>query len=73
MTTLDGLRTTYKIPLSKMQVKVPNADQYPLEFNVISPVRSCKLKAKSEAERAQWVELLESAVKLHLVRIFYYI
>ena len=42
--------------------------EFPTEFNIISPVRSCKLKASSTLEREQWVSAVEKAVEEHLSR-----
>ena len=64
----SGLRVTYKIPLTTLQVRHPNADEFQTEFNIASPVRSCTLRASSVQERNDWLEAMNSAIEDHVNR-----
>ena len=79
----ESLRVTYRIPLTALQVRAPNAagsmatgdvggevadEHYQTEFSITSPVRSCTLRAASVAERNEWLEVLNSAVEEHVSR-----
>ena len=61
----SNLRISYRIPLSSLQVRVPNSDNFDNEFVMTSPVRSCTLKANSIQERNEWIEALSSAIEEH--------
>ncbi len=51
------------------QVSAPAAsEEYPMDFNIISPVRSCTLRAQTVAEKEEWVRAIQEAVKAHLKR-----
>ena len=41
---------------------MPNADEYPLDFSIHSAVRSCMLRAQSEADRKSWVTAIQDAI-----------
>jgi hypothetical protein len=64
-----NLKISYKIPLSKLKVSLPSSpEEYPCDFNMVSPVRSCTLRAQSEVERGQWVSAFQNAIEAHLKR-----
>lgn len=63
-----SLKVSYKIPLANLTVDVPNAEEYPQDFNIRSPVRSCTLRADSATNRERWVSALNQAIAEHLSR-----
>lgn len=63
-----GLRVSYKIPLTSLQVRAPNAEEFETEFNITSPIRSCTLRANSVNQRNEWLESLNSAIEEHVSR-----
>lgn len=63
-----NLRVSYKIPLTALQVRVPNYDDYQNEFYITSPVRSCTLRSSSVHERNDWLDALNSAIEDHVSR-----
>eukprot|EP00094_Tigriopus_californicus_P002411 TCALIF_02329-PA protein Name:"Similar to Fgd6 FYVE, RhoGEF and PH domain-containing protein 6 (Mus musculus)" AED:0.05 eAED:0.05 QI:118/0.55/0.5/1/1/0.9/10/547/2858 len=63
-----NLRVSYKIPLTALQVRVPNYDDYQNEFYITSPVRSCTLRSSTVHERNDWLDALNSAIEDHVSR-----
>ncbi len=64
------LKTSYKIPLSSLEVTVPGdsgnySGERALDFSIISPVRSCTFRAATPAERDAWVAAMRKAVREH--------
>lgn len=65
----DGLREKYRIPLTTMTVSLPrNAVEYPKDFILKSPVRSCTFRASSSGERDIWVDALHDAISTYKKR-----
>jgi len=58
-----GLRVSYTIPLSKVRVSVPTQEAYQTEFSITSNVRSVTLRAKTVAERNEWLEAINTAIE----------
>lgn len=63
-----SLRVSYRIPLTELQVRAPNAEEYDTEFDITSPVRSCTLRANTVSERNEWLEAMSSAIEEHISR-----
>ena len=64
-----SLKAAYKIPLSTLQVSLAaNAGEFPLDFDIKSPVRSCTFQAATNAERDTWFSAIEKAVEEHKLR-----
>lgn len=63
------LNLRYKIPLTTLSVAVAGNDgEFPLDFNIVSTVRSCALRAASVAERDAWVAAINGATEGHRER-----
>ena len=45
-----------------------SGNEYPRDFTITSPVRSCILRAKTPAERTSWVESIKRAIRAHIER-----
>ena len=63
-----SLKVSYKIPLAGLTIEVPNREEYPQDFNIRSPVRSCTLRADNSADRDHWVSTLNKTIQDHLSR-----
>ena len=49
------------IHLNQLTLQIPDAEQYPMEFSVISNARSFTAMANSVEERDEWVEAIHTA------------
>lgn len=61
--TVSGLRVNYELPLNGMRVCLPQTEDYNNEFSIITVTRSFTLRAKSDTERQEWIDELQTAIK----------
>ncbi|CAH0384135.1 unnamed protein product [Bemisia tabaci] len=66
--SMTGLKVNYELPLSGMKVYVPQTEDYHNEFSIITTTRSFSLRARTQIERQEWVEALESAIRDNIQR-----
>jgi len=55
------LKVAHCIHLNQLTLQIPDAEQYPMEFSVISNARSFTAMANSVEERDEWVEAIHTA------------
>jgi len=55
------LRVAQCIHLNQLNLQIPQAEQYPREFSVISNAKSFTVMADSVAERDEWIEAIHTA------------
>ena len=55
------MKVAHCIHLNQLTLQIPDAEQYPMEFSVISNARSFTAMANSVEERDEWVEAIHTA------------